>query len=68
MFEPVHGSAHDALGTDKVNATAQILAAAMMLEFLGEPDAGARIRKTVASVLATKPVPSTIGDLVAAAL
>ena len=47
MFEPVHGSAHDALGTDKVNATAQIKAAALMLEFLGEADAGARIRKAV---------------------
>jgi 3-isopropylmalate dehydrogenase len=68
MFEPVHGSAHDALGTDKVNATAQIKAAAMMLEFLGDADAGARIRKAVDSVLATDPVPSTIGDLVAAAL
>jgi 3-isopropylmalate dehydrogenase len=68
MFEPVHGSAHDALGTDKVNATAQILAAALMLEFLGEADASARIRKAVASVLATNPVPSTLGDAVAAAL
>ena len=68
MFEPVHGSAHDALGTDKVNATAQIKAAAMMLEFLGEADAGARIRKAVDAVLATNPVPSTIGDAVAASL
>jgi 3-isopropylmalate dehydrogenase len=68
MFEPVHGSAHDALGTDKVNATAQIKAAAMMLEFLGDTEAGARIRKAVDTVLATNPVPSTIGDLVAAAL
>jgi 3-isopropylmalate dehydrogenase len=68
MFEPVHGSAHDALGTDKVNATAQIKAAAMMLEFLGDTEAGARIRKAVEAVLATNPVPSTIGDAVAAAL
>jgi 3-isopropylmalate dehydrogenase len=68
MFEPVHGSAHDAVGTDKVNATAQIKAAAMMLEFLGDADTGARIRKAVDAVLATNPVPSTIGDLVAAAL
>ena len=68
MFEPVHGSAHDALGTDKVNATAQIMAAALMLEFLGEADAGARIRKAVAGVLASNPVPSTIGDAVAAAI
>ncbi len=39
-----------------------------MLEFLGEADAGARIRKAVSSVLATDPVPSTVGDAVAAAL
>jgi 3-isopropylmalate dehydrogenase len=68
MFEPVHGSAHDALGTDKINATAQIKAAALMLESLGEADAAARIRKAVDSVLATNPVPTTIGDAVAAAL
>jgi 3-isopropylmalate dehydrogenase len=64
MFEPVHGSAHDALGTDKVNATATILSGAMLLEFLGEADAGARIRKAVADVLATDPTPSHIGRLV----
>ncbi len=68
MFEPVHGSAHDALGTDKVNATAQIKAAAMMIESLGELDAGARIRKAVSEVLASNPIPSTIGDAVAASL
>jgi 3-isopropylmalate dehydrogenase len=65
MFEPVHGSAHDALGTDKVTATATILSGAMLLEFLGEADAGARIRKAVADVLATDPTPSDIGRLVA---
>jgi len=65
MFEPVHGSAHDALGTDRVNATATILSGAMLLEFLGEADAGARIRKAVADVLATDPTPSAIGRLVA---
>ena len=64
MFEPVHGAAHDALGTDGVNPTATILAAAHMVEFLGEVDAGARIRKAVADVLATDPTPVTIGDLV----
>jgi 3-isopropylmalate dehydrogenase len=65
MFEPVHGSAHDALGSDTVNATATILSGAMLLEFLGEADAGARIRKAVADVLATDPTPSSIGRLIA---
>jgi 3-isopropylmalate dehydrogenase len=65
MFEPVHGSAHDIVGTDKVNPGSQILSAAMMLEFLGEAEAGARIRKALDDVLASSPVPNTIGDLVA---
>jgi isocitrate/isopropylmalate dehydrogenase len=65
MFEPVHGSAHDSVGTDRVNPSSQILSAAMMLEFLGEAEAGARIRKALDDVLASNPVPTTIGDLVA---
>jgi 3-isopropylmalate dehydrogenase len=65
MFEPVHGSAHDSVGTERVNPSSQILSAAMMLEFLGEAEAGARIRKALDDVLASNPVPTTIGDLVA---
>ncbi len=44
MFEPVHGSAPDIVGQGKANPTAAILSGAMMLEFLGEADAAARIR------------------------
>src|SRR3954470_13196837 len=65
MFEPVHGSAHDSVGTDRVNPSSQILSAVMMLEFLGETDAASRIRKALDDVLASSPVPNTIGDLVA---
>jgi 3-isopropylmalate dehydrogenase len=65
MFEPVHGSAHDIVGTDKVNPSSQILSAAMLVEFLGEAEAGARIRKALDDVLAGEPTPVTIGDLVA---
>ncbi|MCU1377597.1 MAG: leuB [Acidimicrobiales bacterium] len=65
MFEPVHGSAHDSLGTDRVNASSQILSAAMLLEFLGEAEAGARIRKALDDVQSSNPTPNTIGDLVA---
>ena len=65
MFEPVHGSAHDIVGTDKVNPSSQILSAAMLVEFLGEAEAGARIRKALDDVLAGTPTPVTIGDLVA---
>jgi 3-isopropylmalate dehydrogenase len=68
MFEPVHGSAHDSVGSDKVNPSSQILSAVMMLEFLGETDAASRIRKALDDVLASNPTPTAIGDLVAARL
>ena len=38
MFEPVHGSAPDIVGTGKANPIAAILVAALMLDFLGETD------------------------------
>jgi 3-isopropylmalate dehydrogenase len=44
MFEPVHGSAPDIVGTGKANPVAAILSAALMLDFLGEGDAAARVR------------------------
>jgi 3-isopropylmalate dehydrogenase len=45
MFEPVHGSAPDIVGTGKANPVAAILSAAHLLQFLGEDDAAARLRK-----------------------
>jgi 3-isopropylmalate dehydrogenase len=65
MFEPVHGSAHDSVGTDRINPSSQILSGVMLLEFLGEVEAAARIRKALDDVIASNPVPLTIGDLVA---
>ena len=44
MFEPVHGSAPDIVGTGRANPTAAILSAALMLDFLGESAAADRIR------------------------
>ena len=44
MFEPVHGSAPDIVGTGKANPTAAVLSAAHMLEFLGEAAAADRVR------------------------
>jgi len=63
MFEPVHGSAPDIAGQAKANPTAAILSAAMMLEFLGEDGAAARIREACQGV----PAGSTteIGDEIA---
>ncbi len=48
MFEPVHGSAPDIVGTGKANPTAAILSAALMLDFLGETAAAGRIRAACA--------------------
>ncbi len=64
MFEPVHGSAPDIVGTGKANPTAAILSAALMLDFLGETDAAARIQAACAD-----PVTGTttdVGDAIAA--
>ena len=44
LFEPVHGSAPDIAGTGKADPRAAIISAAMMLEFLGEIEAAARVR------------------------
>lgn len=56
MFEPVHGSAPDIVGTGKANPTAAILSAALMLDFLGESSAAERIR----TACATAPTGSTV--------
>ena len=47
IFEAVHGTAPDIAGKGVANPTALILSAAMMLEHLGEHDAGARVREAV---------------------
>jgi len=63
LFEPVHGSAPDTAGQQKANPIAAILSAALMLDFLGEADAAARVRKACEDV----PTGSTavIGDRIA---
>ena len=47
MFEPVHGAAFDIAGKGVANPLATILAAAMMLEHLGEADAAERVHQAV---------------------
>ena len=68
LFEPVHGSAPDIAGTGRANPVAAIRSAAMMLDFLGDADAAARITKAVGSFLgeptADRPT-AAIGDLIA---
>jgi len=51
MFEPVHGSAPKYKGQNRVNPIATIMAAAMMLDYLGEKQAAAKIEKAVIRVL-----------------
>jgi len=52
VFEPTHGSAPKYAGQYKVNPIATILAAKMMLDWLGETEKGTRIEKAVAAVIA----------------
>jgi 3-isopropylmalate dehydrogenase len=68
MFEPVHGSAPDIAGTGTANPTAAILSAAMMLEFLGETEAAARVQAACEAAMAGEISGSTssIGDQIAA--
>ncbi len=51
MFEPVHGSAPDIAGAGIANPVGQILSAAMMLDFLGQPAAAAAIEAAVVETL-----------------
>ncbi len=44
VFEPVHGSAPDIAGQDKANPTAMLMSAIEMLNYIGENEAGTRIR------------------------
>ena len=51
LFEPVHGSAPDIAGKGIANPVGQIWAGAMMLEHLGEGEAGATILSAIEKVL-----------------
>jgi isocitrate/isopropylmalate dehydrogenase len=51
VFEPSHGSAPKYAGLYKVNPIATILAAKMMLDWLGEEQKGSAVEKAVAEVV-----------------
>jgi isocitrate dehydrogenase (NAD+) len=51
IFEGVHGSAPDIAGKNLANPCALTLAAAMMLDYLGELSAATRIQRAVADVI-----------------
>jgi 3-isopropylmalate dehydrogenase len=51
MFEPVHGSAPDIAGKGYANPIATFLSVAMMLEFLGQPDAAKAVNQACKDVV-----------------
>jgi tartrate dehydrogenase/decarboxylase/D-malate dehydrogenase len=54
MFEPIHGSAFDITGKGIANPVATFWTASMMLEHLGESEAGQRLMRAVESVTAKR--------------
>jgi len=62
LFEPIHGSAPKYAGRNVANPLAAIMAVQMMLDYLGEPRAAARIEEAVAGLLRSKRVPSLGSD------
>ncbi len=51
VFEPVHGSAPKYKGLNKINPMALILSAAMMLDYIGEEKAGAKVKTAVEQIV-----------------
>ena len=51
VFEPVHGSAPDIAGQDKANPTAMLMSAIEMLNYIGEQEAGNRIKSALFKTL-----------------
>jgi len=63
MFEPVHGSAPDIVGTGRADPIAAVISLGQMLAFLGEDAAAARVDRAVAALLAERSgrVPDGVG-------
>jgi len=78
MFEPIHGSAPKYAGKNVACPLGAIMAASMMLEYLGEKAAAQRIENAVACLLVSGAIPSVdsrsglstsqVGDMVVAAM
>ena len=61
VFEPVHGSAPTLVGKGTANPTATFLAAAMLLEHLGETENAAHLRQAVETCIASGQVTPDLG-------
>ncbi|HET7261311.1 MAG TPA: tartrate dehydrogenase [Casimicrobiaceae bacterium] len=59
LFEPVHGSAPDIAGQGIANPIGQIWSAALMLDFLGHPDAASAVVAAIERALADPAAPRT---------
>jgi tartrate dehydrogenase/decarboxylase/D-malate dehydrogenase len=75
IFEPVHGSAPDIAGRGLANPVGAIWSASLMLDHLGEPEAAARVMRSLEAVCRDGPrtrdvggraSTSEVGDAVAA--
>jgi 3-isopropylmalate dehydrogenase len=54
MFEPVHGSAPDIVGTGRADPVAAVMSLGQLLTFLGEDGAAARVDRAVSAVLSER--------------
>ncbi|PSD26689.1 NAD-dependent isocitrate dehydrogenase [Stenotrophomonas maltophilia] len=61
IFEAVHGTAPDIAGQGKANPCALLLAAAQMLDYIGQPENAERLRKAIVATMEAKD--SLTGDL-----
>ncbi len=62
LFEPVHGAAHDRVGTGEANPYAAIRSAAMMLDFLGDTGIATTIEHALAVLPPAGATTVEIGD------
>jgi 3-isopropylmalate dehydrogenase len=76
MFEPIHGSAPRYTNKNQINPIAAILAAGMMLEYLGQTEAAGLVDQSVSDLLGSKKLrdlaagkmgytTSQVGDMIA---
>lgn len=68
MFEPVHGTAPDIAGKGIANPIAAIISAGLMLDFLGETEAAARVARACERPERHTGTTAEIGDAVVAEL
>lgn len=61
IFEPVHGSAPDIAGKGIANPLAAVLAAGMLLSYLGEAEAAERVNRAVAATVTRGVLPADLG-------